>query len=75
VAKILQVISIFFYVVGKNDYIQSQILVEFKSIRRKMESWKAYLEAKFYHPIGNILVTVVDGNNLSLKKNSISLIS
>jgi hypothetical protein len=75
VVKILQVITILFYIVGKNDYIQSQILVEFKSIRGKMESLKAYLEAKFYHPIGNILATIVDGNNLSLKKNLTLLIS
>jgi len=40
-----------------------------------MESLKAYLEAKFYHPIGNILAIVVDGNNLSLKKNLTLLIS
>jgi hypothetical protein len=33
-----------------------------------MESLKACLEARLCHPIGNILIVIADGNNLSLKK-------
>jgi hypothetical protein len=33
-----------------------------------MESLKVHLEAKLCHPIGNILVTIVNGNSLSLKR-------
>jgi hypothetical protein len=33
-----------------------------------MESLKAHLEVELCHPINNILLVVIDGNNLSLKK-------
>ncbi len=42
--------------------------MEFKAIQGKMEYLKAHLEVGLCHPIGNILVVVVDSNNLSLKR-------
>lgn len=68
VAKILQVITIHLNVVEYNEYLQSQFLVDFKFIQGKMEFLKAQLEAKLCHPIGNIFVIVMHGNNLSFKR-------
>jgi len=42
--------------------------VEFKFIRGKKESLKVHLEAGLCHPVGNILLIIIDGNNLSLKR-------
>jgi hypothetical protein len=33
-----------------------------------MDSLKARLEAGLCHPVGNILLIIIDGNNLSLKR-------
>jgi hypothetical protein len=65
--EILKVTNVLFYVVGNNDYLQSQILAELKHIHGKMEALKSRLKVSVCHPLGKSLIAIMDGNSFSFK--------
>jgi hypothetical protein len=65
--EILKVIGILFVVVGNNDYLQFQILIEFEHIHGKMEVLKFQLKANMCHPLGKSFIAITNGSPFSHK--------
>ncbi len=63
--EVLKVIGVLFDVVEDNDYLQFQILAEFKHICEKM---KFQLEVKVCEPFSKSFIAITDGNSISFKQ-------
>jgi hypothetical protein len=63
--EVLKVIGVLFDVVEDNDYLQFQILAEFKHVCEKM---KFQLEAKVCEPLGKSFIAIIDGSSINFKQ-------